>query len=206
VSTPVPTRGANSIPVAINQNYAHGRVNLVAVEEAQEAPNVVIGMFFINNSSAVVLFDSGGSHSFISAAYVEKHNLFLALLKSQRIVSAVGGDMPTRQLCPTVNLKIKGVDFVAILIVMKSKGINVILGIDWLSKHKVHIDCTKKYVKLTTPDGKEREFATEPVVTAKSVANCVKVNQLDAREGSEVPVVNEFPDIFPEELQGMPPD
>jgi hypothetical protein len=44
------------------------------------------------------------------------------------------------------------------------------------------------------------------VVTAKGVANCAKVNQLDASQGSEVPVVNEFPDVFPEELPGMPPD
>jgi hypothetical protein len=74
VSTLAPTRGANSIPVPAKQNYAHGKVNYVAVEEAQEVPNVVIGMFFINDTSAVVLFDSGASHSFISAAYVEKHN------------------------------------------------------------------------------------------------------------------------------------
>jgi hypothetical protein len=47
----------------------------VAVEEAQEAPNVVIGMFLINDTSTVVLFDLGASHSFISAAYVGKHNL-----------------------------------------------------------------------------------------------------------------------------------
>jgi hypothetical protein len=46
----------------------------VAVEEAQEAPNV-IGMFLINDTSTVVLFDSGASHSFISVAYVGKHNL-----------------------------------------------------------------------------------------------------------------------------------
>jgi hypothetical protein len=44
------------------------------------------------------------------------------------------------------------------------------------------------------------------VVTAKGVANCAKVNQLDASQGSEVPVVNEFPDVFPKELPGMPPD
>jgi hypothetical protein len=50
------------------------------------------------------------------------------------------------------------------------------------------------------------EFLTEPVVTAKGVANHAKVNQLDASQGSDVPVVNEFPDVFPEELPGMPPD
>jgi hypothetical protein len=75
-----------------------------------------------------------------------------------------------------------------------------------LSKHKALIDCAKKFVKLTTPDGKEMEFVAKLVVTAKGVANHVKVNQLDASQGSEVPVINEFLDVFSEELPGMPPD
>jgi hypothetical protein len=105
-----------------------------------------------------------------------------------------------------VNLKIRGVDFVANLIVLESKGIDIILGMDWLSKHKVLINCTKKSIKLTTPDGKKLEFVVEPVVTANGVANRVKVNQMDAIQGSKVPVVNEIPDVFPKELSGMPPD
>jgi hypothetical protein len=103
-----PTRGSNSVPVAAKQNYTRGRVNHVAVEEAQEAPDVVIGMFLVNNTFAVVLFDSEASHSFISTAYVGKHNLPLALLRCQMIVSSLRGDMPTRQLCLKVNRKIRG--------------------------------------------------------------------------------------------------
>jgi hypothetical protein len=61
-------------------------------------------------------------------------------------------------------------------------------------------------VKLTTPDGKELEYVVEPVVTAKGAVNHVKLNQLDASQGLEVLVVNEFPDVFPKELSGMSPD
>jgi hypothetical protein len=89
---------------------------------------------------------------------------------------------------------------------LESKGIDIILGMNWLGKHKVLIDCTKKSVKLTTPDEKELEFIAEPVVTAKGIADRAKLSQLNASQGSEVPVVNEFPDVFPEELPGMPPD
>jgi hypothetical protein len=81
-----PTSVANYIPIAAKQNYTRGRVNHVAVEEVQEAPDVVIGMFLINDTSAVVLFDSGALRSFISATYVGKHNLPLALLRCQMIV------------------------------------------------------------------------------------------------------------------------
>jgi hypothetical protein len=55
-----------------------------------------------------VLFDSRASHSFLFAVYVEKHNLPIALLRCQMIVSSLGGDMLARQLCPKVNLKIRG--------------------------------------------------------------------------------------------------
>jgi hypothetical protein len=89
---------------------------------------------------------------------------------------------------------------------LELKVIDVILGMDWLGKHKVLIDCAKKSVKLTTLDRKEFEFVAEPVVNAKGIANHVKINQLDASQGSEVSVLNEFPDVFPEGLPGMSPD
>jgi hypothetical protein len=61
------------------------------VEEAHEAPDVILGMFVVN---VTLLFDSRASHSFICTIYVEKHNLPIALLKCQMIVSSPGGDMP----------------------------------------------------------------------------------------------------------------
>jgi hypothetical protein len=108
IATPAPTREANSVHVATKQNYARGRVNHVAVEEVQEVLDIVIGMFLINDTSAVLVFDFGASHSFISVAYIGKHNLPVDLLRCQMIVSSLGRDMPTRQLCPKVNLKIRG--------------------------------------------------------------------------------------------------
>jgi hypothetical protein len=95
-----PTHGANFVLVAAKKNYTRGRDNHVAVEEAQEAPDVVIGMFLINDIFAVVLFNSGASHSFISAAYVGNNNLPLALLRCQMIVSSPSGDMPRKAAMP----------------------------------------------------------------------------------------------------------
>jgi ribulose bisphosphate carboxylase small subunit len=92
------------------------------------------------------------------------------------------------------------------LIVLESKGIDVILGMGWFSKHKVLIDYAKKSVKLTTLDGKEMGVVVETVITTKGAANRAKSNQMEASQGFVVPVVNEFPDVFPKELPGMPPD
>jgi hypothetical protein len=77
---------------------------------------------------------------------------------------------------------------------------------DWLSKHNVLIDCAKKSIKLTTPDGKELEYVVEHVVTVKGVANHAKLDQLDVSQGPMMPMVNEFLNVFPEEFLGMPPD
>jgi hypothetical protein len=89
---------------------------------------------------------------------------------------------------------------------LESKDIDVNLGMDWLSKHKVLVNYAKKSIKLSTLDGKELEYAAEPVVIAKGVGNHAKLNELDASQGPMVLVVNEFPDAFPEELLGMPPN
>ncbi len=70
----------NSAPTPARQNQAHARVNHVAVEDAQEAPDVIIGMILVNDNHAIMLFDSGASHSFIAANFVQKHNLPLSML------------------------------------------------------------------------------------------------------------------------------
>jgi hypothetical protein len=70
----------------------------------------------------------------------------------------------------------------------------------------VLIDCVKKPVKLTTPHGKELEYVAELVVTAQGAINHLKLNQLDASQGPVVLVINEFHDVFPKELLGIPLD
>jgi hypothetical protein len=92
----VPNRNGNPNPVAARHNFVHGKVNHVTVDEAQKAPDVVLGMFSVNSTTAIVLFDSRASHSFISAAYVERHNIPVAMLKCRMIVSSPRGDMPAR--------------------------------------------------------------------------------------------------------------
>jgi hypothetical protein len=82
----------------------------------------------------------------------------------------------------------------------------VILGMDWLSKYKGMINCAKKAVRLTTSSGKEMEYVAENLVTDKAASNQVVLNHLDAAPTMDVRTVSEFPDVFPEELSGMPPD
>jgi hypothetical protein len=72
---------SNSASTPARQNQARTRVNHVAVEDAQAAPDVIVGMILINDNGTIVLFDSGASHSFVAANFVQKHNLPLSMLK-----------------------------------------------------------------------------------------------------------------------------
>jgi hypothetical protein len=78
----------NNATTPARENQARARVNHVAVEDAQQAPVVIIGMILVNDNNAIVLFDSGASHSFVAATFVQKHNRPLSMLKNQMIVSS----------------------------------------------------------------------------------------------------------------------
>jgi hypothetical protein len=96
-------------------------VNHVAVEDAQAALEVIIGMILINDNNAILLFDSASSQSFVAANFVQKHNLTLFMLKNWMIVSSPRGDMYVRHVCPKVSILIRGggVEFLANLIVLE---------------------------------------------------------------------------------------
>jgi hypothetical protein len=102
----------------------------VTVDEAQEAPDTVLGTFLVNSTTAIILFDLGVLHYFIFATYVEKHNIPVAMLKCCMVVSSSRRDMPARQVCLKVKIILRGVEFNTNLIVLDSKGIDVILGMD----------------------------------------------------------------------------
>jgi hypothetical protein len=82
----------------------------------------------------------------------------------------------------------------------------VILRMDWLSKHNGLIDCAKKAVRLTPSSGKELEYVVENMVTDKAASNIIVLNHLDATSTLDIRTVSEYPDVFSEELPGMPPD
>jgi hypothetical protein len=78
------------------------------MEEAQAALDIIIGMILVNDNNAIMLFDSGASHSFVTASIVQKYNMPLSMLKNQMIVSSPGGDMHARHVCSKVSILIRG--------------------------------------------------------------------------------------------------
>jgi hypothetical protein len=170
-------------------------------DEAQQAPDVVLDMFLASSHPATILFDFEASHSFISSYFVVKHSLPIATMKHAVLVSSSGGEMRTKHICPAVSITIRGVDFSSNLILLDSKGIDIILGMDWLSKYDRVIQCARKAVKLTKKDRTSVEF----VALVQSGPDG-KLNRTKAIALEDIKVVQDYPDIFLEELPGMPPD
>jgi hypothetical protein len=79
-------------------------------------------------------------------------------MKHTMLVSSPGGEMRTRHICPAVSITIRGVDFLLNLILLHSKGIDIILGTDRLSKFDRVTQCTRKAVRLTKKDRATVEF------------------------------------------------
>ena len=136
-----PVSRANRVPIGSNnkgnsnnqQSYGRARVNHINAQEAQGARGLVLGEYLVSSALATVLFDSGASHSFISSSFVEKHNIPTVLLKTPLLTRTPGGDIKCQLGCLRVRINLSGLEFLADLVVLKSKGIDVILGMDWLS-------------------------------------------------------------------------
>jgi hypothetical protein len=90
--------------------------------------------------------------------------------------------------------------FEAELIVLGAQGLEVILGMDWMTKYKGIIDYAKKVITLTSEEGVEVEYVATVHSSRAYCKKCVAKPTLE-----EVPVVCEYPDVFPEEVPGMPP-
>jgi hypothetical protein len=80
----------------------------VIVEEAQQSQDVVLGMFLTNSHPAMVLFDTGASHSFITSKFVAKHNLPITMMMYTMIVSSQGGEMKAKHIFPAISIAIRG--------------------------------------------------------------------------------------------------
>ena len=175
-------------------------MNHVNVEEIEDQPDAVIGKFLVKSFTALVLFDTGASHSYISRGFVDKYKLPTQALRSPMLVTSPGAEYMASLWCDRLPLRIGNYVFPSDLIVLESQGLDVILGMDWMSKYGGSIDCASKSIYLTTPEGKRIKYVS------RHAPRSSQLNTLTGVVQEEVPVVKDYPDVFPEELPGMPPD
>jgi hypothetical protein len=198
-NVPQPGAGNRSQP-----RYNHGRLNHLEAEVVQETPGMTVGMFPVDSHIAEVLFDTRATHSFITASWVEAHNLPITTMSTPIQIDSVGGRIRANSICLNVSVEIRGIAFLANLIVMGTQRIDVILGMNWLDKYQAVISCDKRTIKFMSPLGEE--VVTELVSPEPKKGSCYQmaVDSSEADPLEIIKVVSEFPDVFPEDLPGMP--
>src|ERR1041385_498541 len=178
-----------------------GRVNQISTEETDSTSDVILGTLPVNFVPTSVLFDPGASHSFMSESYALQHDVSFDEMFTPMIIQTPGSKWQTNRVSHGNQIAIEGLVFLASLIALKSSDIDVILGMDGLSRKNAVLDCKAKSVKLTHPSGQTIDYTSPSSRIQMHTLNVLPLPDLE-----DIPVVRDFPDVFPEELPGMPPD
>jgi hypothetical protein len=117
---------------------------------------VTAGKFLVNDHPIVVLFDLGASHSFVSSTFAIECNLnVITIAKGGYCISATRNNFLTNQVVNNMRVEIGDREFLVDLVVLLGLGINVILGIKWMSGNGVLIDTSTYVVMLRDPIDKK---------------------------------------------------
>ncbi|KAL0549591.1 hypothetical protein IC582_014077 [Cucumis melo] len=200
-----------------------GRVFATNKTEAEKAGTVVTGTLPVLGHYALVLFDSGSSHSFISSAFVSHARLEVEPLHHVLSVSTPSGEcMLSKEKVKACQIEIAGHVIEVTLIVLDMLDFDVILGMDWLAANHASIDCSRKEVTFNPPSMASFKFKGGGSKSLPQVISAIRASKLlsqgtwgilasvvDTREAdvslSSEPVVRDYLDVFPEELPGLPP-
>ncbi|KAL0549980.1 hypothetical protein IC582_014475 [Cucumis melo] len=200
-----------------------GRVFATNRTEAEKAGTVVTGTLPVLGHYALVLFDSGSSHSFISSAFVSHARLEVEPLHHVLSVSTPSGEcMLSKEKVKSCQIELAGHVIEVTLIVLDMLDFDVILGMDWLAANHASIDCSRKEVTFNPPSMASFKFKGGGSKSLPQVISAIRASKLlsqgtwgilasvvDTREAdvslSSEPVVRDYPDVFPEELPGLPP-
>jgi hypothetical protein len=119
-------------PPRKKQQTYNARVHHTTVDEIPEGEPVTAGKFSVNQNPAVVLFDSRSSHSFMSQAFVWKHEQLCTHLCYGYHISSAGADVLTNQMVRGATLELGSRKFRVNLIVMPGLVLDVIIRMNWM--------------------------------------------------------------------------
>ncbi|XP_075486327.1 uncharacterized protein LOC142525930 [Primulina tabacum] len=207
------------------QNQSSVQVFALTEDEAQAAPGTVItGNCTLCGFIARVLFDTGASHSFVSHAFVVSHDLRTTSMNSNLSVAT-----PMGKMIITDNVVVNAVLFhdenvlYLNLIVLPMHDFDCIVGMDVLTANRATVDCYRGIVRFRPSFAPKWNFYGRGSQAKIPLVSAIEMNRLldsghegflvyavdlsqDERRISDIPVVCEFPDVFPKEIPSFPPE
>ncbi|GAV77460.1 zf-CCHC domain-containing protein/RVP_2 domain-containing protein [Cephalotus follicularis] len=205
------------------KGIAKGRVFVLAQTEVPESTSCVGGTLYQYGFSARVLIDSGASHSFISARFASCLDVTPDCMSYILDVSTpTGTSMYTDSVYRGCEMSMAGISLYADMIVLPIRDFDVILGMDWLSVHRARMDCYNKTVDFCLPDGTNFQFKGDkgfstPIISFIRASRYLEkgcegylayvIDRMKEKglRLEEIPVVCEFPDVFPDDSGSLPP-
>jgi hypothetical protein len=184
------------------QTQYQARVHHTTVDNIPEGELMTVGIFSINNHPAVVLFDSRSSHSFVCQAFVKRYEQKIVELEYAYRINSARADLLTNQIIQGVTLNIANRQYKLNLIVMPGLVLDVIMRMNWMNKMGVVIDVGGRSISLKEPIGEGTFQVILPRKIDLASTTCAVQTTLIAK----ILVVCEFPDVFPDELPGLPLD
>jgi hypothetical protein len=175
-----------------------GHINCTTVEEIPTGEEVLAGPYYLREHLIVILFDSGPSHDFMSLACAQKTDLSLEKMKVPYLILTPRGRVVANRMVRKIPLELAGQIFLTNLLVLEGQAIDIILRMRWMKMYKALLDISARLVHLYSPiSGK----VTLHLPTVARLQASIHTKSLE-----EIPIVEEYPDVFPDELLGMPPN
>ena len=178
-----------------------GRLNFTTMVDLPEGAPVLTGTFSIRGHPVTVLFDSGASHSFINVKTMNNLGLKWCHTNQAYMIATPGGRVASHHVAMRVPLEIVSKTIPTNLVTLSIEGVDVILGMNWLSQHKVILDISERMIEINSPIVGTSILYLPSKGYKGSCAFAAITTQLE-----DIPVVCEYMDVFPDDLPGMPPD
>jgi hypothetical protein len=178
-----------------------GRLNFTTLEELPEGAPIMTGTFSIFNQPALILFDYGASHSFISQRFSVKCQLPFYHTQGAFMIAMPGGKIATNQLNQNVPLQLGSKIVKTTLLILGMDNADIILGTYWMTQHQVVLHVANRIIEVHSPTCGKFTLYLPSQETTRSCAFSKMELPLE-----KIPVVCEYADVFPDELPGMPPD
>jgi hypothetical protein len=117
-----------------------GRVNFTTLSELPEGAPVMTGTFTLHHHPAIKLFDSGATHSLISIRFGTKIDLDFYPTNGTYIITTRGGRIASNQICRGVPIQFGNTLIKKALILLNLEGMDILLGMDWMTRYQVSLD------------------------------------------------------------------
>ncbi|GJV06653.1 putative reverse transcriptase domain-containing protein [Tanacetum coccineum] len=215
---------SNACPKRADRQGGNVRGQAYVVRDAKhnQGPNVVTGTFLLNNRYVTILFDSGADKSFVDVRFSHLLDIKPAKLNTSYEVELADGKVVcTNTILKGCTLNLLDHLFDIDLMPIELGTFDVIIGMDWLVERDAVIVCGKKEVHVPYKN-KTLVVKGDSGASRLKVISCIKARkyiergsqlflaQVTEKEPSkkqlqDVPVIRNFPEVFPDDLPGIPP-